>query len=354
MNGCNYSSIRPYLSVRKNHTDFTALKKRYSSYYWHAYGVLATLLIGILAFPIAADASGKPCKEKKIEECKEADKPFMTREFSMSGPGVMKAYTPAGNIAIQSISGTDKVRVELYVDRGYAFWSNDNNLDNYRIRMFQRGNEVVASVERKGKETGFFSDKVTFSYKIYVPACMSTELKTSGGNVELAGLNGDQLIKSNGGNISASRINGKLAAYTAGGNISVNESNGIIYLKTTGGNITVDEGGGELRLESYGGRITAERISGTLLAKLAAGDIKAQFIEVAKGISLETTSGNIFLEIPEMPGYDIILKGSEVEMPNTINFSGTRDSHRIEGQIYEGGVPINLTTSVGKIVLKTR
>lgn len=330
------------------------MKKRYSLYHWHTYGVLATLLVSILVFPISADAFGKPCKDKNIKECTAGDKPFMTREFSMSGPGVLKAFTPGGNITIQSISGTNKVRVELYVDRGYAFWSNNNNLDNYRIRMFQRGSEVVASVERKGKETGFFSDKVTFSYKIYVPACMSTELKTSGGNVEITGLNGDQLIKSNGGNISASRINGKIAAYTAGGNISVNEGRGIIYLKTTGGNITVDESGGELRLESYGGRIIAERISGTLLAKLAAGDIKAQFIEVAKGISLETTSGNIFLEIPEMPGYDIILKGTVIEMPNSVNFSGTRDYHQVEGQIYEGGVPINLTTSVGKIVLKTR
>ena len=317
------------------------------------YGVLATLLLFFIsAYPSYAFA--EPCKEKKIEECTIGDKPFMTREFSMSSPGVLKAYTPAGNITIQSISGTDKVRVELYVDRGYAFWSNNNNLDNYRIRMFQRGNEVVASVERKGKETGFFSDKVTFSYKIYVPACMSTELKTSGGHVELTGLNGDQLIKSNGGNISVSRVSGKVAAYTAGGNISIDEGNGIIYVKTTGGNITVDDSNGELRLESYGGRITAERISGTLLAKLAAGDIKAQFIEVAKGVSLETSSGNIFLEIPEMPGYDIILQGSEIEMPNVINFSGTRNEHKVEGRIYEGGVPINLTTSVGKIVLKTR
>lgn len=301
-----------------------------------------------------AKADSYLCKDDKpsVELCKNEVKPYLTKEFNLSGPGILKAYTIAGNIEVQTIEETDKVRVELYLDRGYSFWSNSKNLDNYRITLIQRGNEIISSVERKSKETGFFSDQMRFSFKVYVPKNMSTELKTSGGNVKVGGLHGHHMIKTSGGNIDLEGIKGKLSAYTAGGNISINNSRGILYGKTTGGNIDVDQSQGEIRLLSEGGHILAERISGTLLARLGAGDIKVQFLKVSEGISLDTGAGNIYLELPDMLGFDLVLKGTEITLPVNWQVEGYKRRQKIEGRVNGGGAPINLTTNYGKVELK--
>lgn len=284
--------------------------------------------------------------------CKNESKPYLTKEFTLDGPGILKAYTVAGNIEVQSVEDSDRVKVELYLDRGYSFWSNSKNLDNYRITVIQRGNEIVSSVERKNKETGFFSDQMRFSFKVYVPKSISTELKTSGGNVTVSGLAGNHMIKTSGGNINLDGIKGKLSAYTAGGSININNSRGIIYGKTTGGNIYIDHSQGEIRLLSEGGRILAERISGTLLARLGGGDIKAQFLKVSEGISLDTGAGNIYLELPEMDGFDLVLRGTEIILPADLRVDGYKSRQRVEGTVNKGGAPINLTTNYGKIELK--
>lgn len=308
----------------------------------------------LLSIGSAAKADSPDCAKEDMLSgfCDLDGKPYLTKEFTLKGSGILKAYTVAGNITVQTIENSDKVRVELYLDRGYSFWSNNKNLDNYRITVIQRGNEIVSSVERKNKETGFFSDQMRFSYKIYVPKTMSTELKTSGGNVLLSGTHGNHMIKTSGGNISLDGVSGKLSAYTAGGNINISNSRGILYGKTTGGNITVDQSQGEIRLQSDGGRITAERISGTLLAKLGGGDIKAQFLKVSEGISLETGAGNIYLELPRMGGYDLVLKGTEISLPANRHFEGYKSRQEVEGIVDKGGAPINLNTNYGKIVLK--
>lgn len=328
------------------------MTNRLSKYLKYA-GITLAFIGGTLIMSTVAKADSYLCEGDRyvIGLCKNEVKPYLTKEFTLSGPGILKAYTVAGNIEVQTVEDTDKVRVELYLDRGYSFWSNSKNLDNYRITVIQRGNEIVSSVERKSKETGFFSDQMRFSFKVYVPKSMSTELKTSGGNVRISGLHGNHIIKTSGGNIDLEGIKGKLSAYTAGGNISINNSRGILYGKTTGGNIDVDQSQGEIRLLSEGGRILAERISGTLLARLGAGDIKVQFLKISEGISLDTGAGNIYLELPDVDGFDLVLRGTEIILPAHWQIEGYKSRQKIEGRVNSGGVPINLTTNYGKIEL---
>lgn len=343
----------PRRLYRLYHQRPNSLKKRLPKIL--RYTDFAALILCIsLIFSIPAKGLSYTCKHKATSNvlCKPEIKPYLTKEFTLNGPGILKAFTVAGNIEIKTVENSDRVKVELYIDRGYSFWSNSKNLDNYRITVIQRGNEIVSSVERKNKETGFFSDQMRFSFKVYVPKSMSTELKTSGGNVTVSGLDGNHVIKTSGGNIDLDGITGKLTAYTAGGNIKINNSRGIIYGKTTGGNINVDQSQGEIRLLSEGGRILAERISGTLLARLGGGDIKAQFLKVSEGISLDTGAGNIYLELPKMDGFDLVIRGTEIILPTNLRVDGYKGRQKVEGTVDKGGAPINLSTNYGKIELK--
>lgn len=282
------------------------------------------------------------------------DKPYLTREFDVDSPGQLKIFTVAGNIDVLPSSSQNKVRVELYVDRGFAFWSNSNNLDNFRITMLKRGSEIVASVERKQRETSFFSDQMSFSFRVYVPRNMSTELKTLGGKITLRNVQGKQSIKTNGGSIEASDIDGRLEAYTSGGNIDISDSKGTIFAQTDGGNISLDKNSGEIRLKTNGGKIVAERISGSMLGHVGGGDIWADFVHVEQGIDLQTSAGNIHLEVPDIMGYQLLLRGSKVDFAKRDMVKGEVKTGHIEGTYKDSGPPISLTTNAGTITLKMK
>lgn len=298
--------------------------------------------------------SSHPANSDSAETSGKTEKPYMTKEFEITSPALLKVFTVAGNIEVEPSSSANKVRVELFLDRGYAFWSNSKNLDNFRISILKRGNEIVASVERKKRETSFFSDQMTFSFRVYVPEKMSTKLKTLGGNISLQNVHGEQSLKSGGGNITAEHIYGRLQAYTSGGNIDIHGSQGTIYAQTGGGNISLDRNSGEIRLKSKGGRIVSERISGTMLAKGDGGDIWADFVQVEKGINLETSAGNIHLNVPDHRGYELQLKGTKVNFSDSGKVKGRINTGIIEGMYKDGGPPINLNTNSGKITLKIK
>jgi DUF4097 and DUF4098 domain-containing protein YvlB len=278
----------------------------------------------------------------------------MTKEFELSDSGLLKVFTVAGNIEVIPSSSVQKVKVELYLDRGFAFWSDANNLNNFRITMLKRENEIIASVERKKRDSGFFSDRMSFSFRVYVPESISTDLKTLGGNISLSNVHGEQAIKTGSGNVTLKDVSGQIKAYTTGGNIEISDSQGTIFAQTEGGNILLDRSSGEFRLRTKGGRIVSERVSGTMLARVGGGDISADFMRVGEGINLETSAGNIELSVPDQVGYELLLSGTEVHFSELESMSGDVQTGRIKGTYKDSGPPINLQTNSGTIRLKIK
>lgn len=312
------------------------------------------LILGFYGLPASAKTAESADSTDGNYSAVNSSEPYMTREFEVSDTAMLKVFTTAGNIDVIPSSKTKNVKVELYIDRGFAFWSNANNLDNFRITIMQRENEIVASVERKKREAGFFSDRTNFSFKVYVPESMSTELKALRGNIRLEKVHGEQAIKTGEGNISLENVTGQLKAYSSGGNIDIKDSQGTIFVQAEGGNITLDRSSGEFRLRTSAGDIISERVSGTMLARVGSGDIRADFMRVGEGINLEATTGDIELTVPEYPGYELLLKASEVSFSDLDNVRGTIDSGSIKGTYKDSGPPINLQTNVGTIRLKIR
>ncbi|NGP87886.1 DUF4097 family beta strand repeat-containing protein [Fodinibius halophilus] len=281
-------------------------------------------------------------------------KPYITKEFSISGAGALKAFTANGNIDVLPSSSIDQVTVELYVDRGFSFWSNANNLDNFRITILKRDNEIVASVERKKRDTGLFSGSISFSFKIYVPESMSSELKTLSGDISLAEVHGQQMVKTGGGHISVTDASGQFKGYTSAGNIEIKDSQGTIYAQSESGDIRIDRSSGEFRLRTKEGNILSERISGTMLGRVKNGDISARFIRVGKGINLETTAGDIDVEVPNRTGYQLMLRGSKIQFAESDEVDGQIETDHIKGRYGDSGPPIELRTYAGKIMLEIK
>jgi hypothetical protein len=327
------------------------LKRELFTYHLHLVLLFVLLSsISIKACPTPSDTT-KFGNSITLQSATENLEPYMTKEFTLTGPGILRVSTLAGDIEVGQGTDSNKVRVELYVDRGYAFWSNTKNLENYRITMLQRGNEILASVEQKSAEAGFFSDQMKFSYKIFVPQSMSSEMKTSAGDIKISGMEGQHMVKTGGGKVTAKNIRGKLGAYSASGNIDISNSSGTLYAQTEAGKLSILDSHGEIRLKTNAGNITARRISGSLLARTGSGDIEADFLNVSTGISLDANSGDIDLRVPASIGYDLNLRGTEVRMSDQDLVSGAQKTNEIRGTIRGGGATINLTTKSGEVTL---
>lgn len=280
--------------------------------------------------------------------------PYLVKEFELDGPGTLKAYTFSGNIDVKTHSHSNKVKVEVYVNRGYSYWMGGKNIDNYRLILRQQGNQIISSVERKEKDRGFFSDGITFSYKIYVPSNISADLRTSAGNINAEGLKGTQVIKSSGGHITLKSMSGSLEAFTSGGNINIEQSRGKIYGQTNGGNIDLANNSGDLRFRTNGGQITAEAISGSMLSEVNGGSIKVDFLHVSEGIELKATAGDIYVTLPKEEGFDVSISGLLIDLDSHVVFDGIRENGVMNGRIQQGGLPVNLKAIYGNIALNVQ
>ncbi len=258
---------------------------------------------------------------------------FSVHTYSVEEATTLNVATPSGDIEIISEEGREEVRVELYVERGISIWSRSRNMDNYRITNQKRGREIVASVEPRGS---FMSDHVTFTYRVFVPPRIDTQLRTTSGDITLENLRGHQQL------------------FTGSGDIDVSGNEGRIDGKTHQGNIRLRECEGEVRLSILNGEIDAEKMRGVMVARVTSGDIRALYDKVSQGISLETVRGDIWLELPQQP-FEFRARGSQVNFRASGDFNGIRRVDRVEGTYGEGGGPrVTLSSVSGSITVETR
>ena len=279
------------------------------------------------------------------------DDPYRVKTFEVSGAALLNVTTPKGNIEIIASEEHEDVTVELYAEQGFALWSRSSNLDNYMINLFQRGNEIIASVEQKGKSSGW-SDGVSFNIKIYTPQSASSELRTMGGHISLKGLKGEQKLRSSGGHLNLADLKGEVKAYTSGGNIDLTDISGSVLAYTKGGSIHADRVKGEMRLKTNAGNITGEELRGYIAASTSAGNIDVEMAHMERGLSLEALAGNVSARVPANTGYNVNMSGTSAEMDFSGNFSGQKSGNLIQGVINDGGININMSSKFGNTTLR--
>lgn len=258
---------------------------------------------------------------------------FSVHTYSAEETTTLNIATPSGNIEVISEEGREEVRVELYVQRGISVWSRSRNMDNYRITNQKQGSEIIASVEPKGS---FMSDHATFTYRVFAPPRMNTQLRTTSGDISLENMRGHQQL------------------FTGSGDIDVSGNEGRIDGKTHQGNIRLRACKGEVRLSILDGEINAAEMRGVMVARVTNGDIRALYEKVSQGISLETVRGDIWLELPQQP-FEFHVSGSQVNFRASGEFDGIRRVDRVEGSYGEGGGPrVTLSSVSGSITVETR
>jgi DUF4097 and DUF4098 domain-containing protein YvlB len=315
--------------------------------------------------------------------------PYLTKSLSGESIKNITAETSGGNITVTAVNSSE-ARVEVYVSQN---GNNQNPLSNDELKsrinedydLNISVNDNVLKAIAKSKHSLNWKRYLNFSFKIYVPANVSTDLKTSGGNIILMALSGKQDFETSGGNLELNSLNGKVKGRTSGGNIylknckddlDLSTSGGNIQAENSSGNITVSTSGGSIKLNNLkgnveaktsGGNVEGESITGDLLAHTSGGNISLHGLSCSlktstsggnidveiknpgKYISINNSAGKINLTIPKKTGMDLKLSAMKISTQNLENFSGTNSTKEINGSMNGGGIPVTVDAGSGKI-----
>jgi DUF4097 and DUF4098 domain-containing protein YvlB len=298
--------------------------------------------------------------------------------------------TSAGGILVSGKSG-EAPRIEVYI-RG----NNNHDLSKEEIQkrltndfdmdISVTGHELKATVKTK-HQINWNREGLNISFKIYVPEQVATDLHTSGGGIHLDNLKGNEKFNTSGGGLEIDHVTGTIYGRTSGGGIQVSNSsdnidlhtsgggiearncNGTIKLETSGGGLRLSNLKGDIRATTSGGGVDGNNIEGELVtstsgggidlremncslsASTSAGSLRAQMKHVGKYLRLDTSAGNIEVELPLKQGLDLNMRAERINQhPSEIsNFSGEWGKDRVNGKVNGGGISVDANASSGNI-----
>lgn len=303
---------------------------------------------GLLALaPVAAQA--------KIERVVE-------KSFTVQPGGTLTVETQGGDVRIlTSNEATVKVTAKQKIKA-----SSESEADELLKKLtlnIEQGPEGVSALAKYEKPMGGFHfgswPPVQVDFIVTVPANYNVSLKTSGGDIKIADLNGKVHARTSGGDVSLGKITGEIDAGTSGGDVSLAEGGATVRLSTSGGNIRVDRAVGATDLDTSGGDIVIKSVENTLHASTSGGDVTAGIAGALKGeCRLGTSGGRVRVTVDKGTAFDLdaSTSGGDVDATGlTITIEKRRALRsKLAGKVNGGGPLLKLRSSGGDISVQTR
>jgi hypothetical protein len=286
-----------------------------------------------------------------MAEAQSSDRAYRIDTFSTSSSPSVTISTTGGSVNVFGHT-ENEVKVEMFVRRGLRYLSpSDTDLSDFEITIKKDGDNVIAEARRK--RSGIFrgSRNVSVSFRVHAPQNSTVEGSTSGGSVSAENLLNGLDLSTSGGSVTAKQVEGDVNLRTSGGSITVEQASGNIHARTSGGSITASDLYGEAELRTSGGSIRLDNISAKLSARTSGGSIRSSFNTFLDDIDLQTSGGNIRIELPESEHYDLNLRGQRVDI-QLHNFSGEVERNRINGKVGNGGPLLSASTSGGSVQVR--
>lgn len=277
--------------------------------------------------------------------------------LSVSAFGVPKIVRPID----QSINLDGVAKVEVRVQGGFINLTGDQRSNAHVLieKVFRNASEKEAdSIESKIEQTievrdsilyiefkhdnnwafwSLFRSKpsVHFNATLSVPKGIDVELHTSGGHIEIDGVEGEVAARTSGGHMKLANIGEPVNAHTSGGSVTASDLRSGANLSTSGGPIKVDSIAGNSKLKTSGGSINASfprGIDADTVLKTSGGGISAKLPQGERFYLNARTSGG----------------GVRTDFPITMTGELKR-SQTAEDPVNGGGPLLELRTSGGSI-----
>jgi DUF4097 and DUF4098 domain-containing protein YvlB len=181
----------------------------------------------------------------------------------------------------------------------------------------------------------------------------TVRLKTISGGIHSDRIKGNTTVQTTSGGITLGNVEGDVFAKSSSGKISGGTISGNINVHTTSGKIVFGEIDGNASTKALNGRIELNMVSGTITAKTTSGSIHCSTAENGGNISIASTSGGIYLGIPQNNSFKFSSRTTSGSLSTPFSdklFSPVSDRNSAQGTIGgENGQNIDIKTTSGSI-----
>jgi hypothetical protein len=268
----------------------------------------------------------------------------LSKSFTVRTDGRLVLDVDRGGIRVE---GADQNTVEVRVSRKVKRASGseaDRILAEEELVLRQEGNQISVSAKqppslRGGLWWGWTRPELEANYEITVPHKFDVRLKTAGGDIRVASVQGGVNVRTAGGGLHFDDVEGNVDGQTQGGSIHAAGCKGELLIKTSGGGITVETFAGPF--------IQGKTLGGSITADFAAAP-KADCV-------LSTLGGSVTARIPATAAVTLdahtVGGGAKSDLP--VQTEGATDGSTLRGKVNGGGPVLKLETMGGSInVLK--
>jgi DUF4097 and DUF4098 domain-containing protein YvlB len=261
---------------------------------------------------------------------------------------------PGKDLKVEASSGDVTIttwdKSEVYI----KVLGNDNAREKVDFSFNNNDDEISVIARREGSFFNWFSSGIKMKFEIKVPAEFNTNINTSGGDIMVGEIRGNNLLKTSGGDVWVKNTDGILKITTSGGEINLDSNSGEMDVSTSGGDIKARDFKGDLSASTSGGDIYLKGSDSKVYAETSGGDIVLEYSGDNKGINLETSGGDIQIKLPSNfnASANMHTSGGDIECDLTANNAKRISSSRFEADLNGGGAALTAKTSGGDITVK--
>jgi hypothetical protein len=246
--------------------------------------------------------------------------------------------------------------------------------DRFTFELSGDGQHARILSKRKGGWSWFsFGSSEGLHFEVRVPRQTRVDVKSSGGGVQVANLEGKAIVRSSGGGLKAldvvgdidldtsgggitiERVHGNARLDTSGGSIHVRSVIGNVGADTSGGGIEVDGVTGDLNATTSGGGVHVTDVGGRLNAESSGGPVSATLRTVMPaGGKLSSSGGGVSLEVAPTARFTVDASSSggsvQCDLPVVAHHVSRTE---LKGDVNGGGPVLRLESSGGGVHIGT-
>jgi hypothetical protein len=288
------------------------------------------------------------------------------------------ALASGGRLVVKSEVGNVVVRGDAASGAAVVVTADRDDLEkDYEITFAASPGEAQVIVKRRDRGLGWFEGWQHWhgqvEIAVSVPRATAASVQTSGGRVDVSGLEGNAELKSSGGSVVAHQLAGQLEAHSSGGAVEVRDLRGNLHVSSSGGGVRATAVQGEVEASSSGGTVHLEQIAGSVsarssgggvtirgaggrvAARSAGGPVAVSFAAGnAHGGDINASGGGVEVRVDPAVGLEVDAASSagtvSCDLPVTVQ--GRVSNHSVHGALHGGGERLRVRSSGGGIRLR--
>ncbi len=239
------------------------------------------------------------------------------------------------------ISTWDKNEVNVKV------YANANAKERMEIKVVDgNGGITISESSRYSSARGH---DIRLRYEIILPSSYNVTINTSSSDQKIKNLTGNIHIQSSSGDIMLNNLNGNVTISNSSGNVSGNGIIGDIVITTASGDIFNSNVTGRVTVTSASGDITIKDATESVNLSTVSGDIVLVFSNENPGATLNTTSGDIEVQLGNNVGATVLSNKSYSYSDVSGNYNNNNNRNE---EFYGGGNMIHCSTTSGDVTIE--